>query len=602
MQRAIPGIIITLVLFFLSNTGLAGVVETEWYSDKAHKVAMLSFLANNPRGENVEGPIVLYTHATAHLGYVASVKMAADIIRERFPHRQLQVLILASANHVKANNKIFSFNPTIDSQYITNASELDSHPWLENAGLIISVITPLNDLTSKIYPNILLTQLGSFSDSVVSEGWYHRIFREYRDVLPYVSEKQLGLLRESWQKETVYTKLCPGGLDLNIPIKAITDCIEEERRNSRFDNPHNQFMSKFLPNFHFSFIKMGFSPFSAGILTNPDIEKSDSAEEHSYEHLLSLLEDSNPNLAAYLQEYAEDGRFYYAYLHKTRDLAQYLATVALLEKKTPVVLVKGADAYLDPFIIGTLKKHGIEKMFLDFVAAGRVIPVPVGGTSGKTIRVAILDSIKSDKAYLELLQMAQNPIGVTGNQSLVTAIQLKKIPFYSANLQKQNEINENLKLFAPSVRLGRYFSNSLSPRKKAKILKAEAHNGIQWAENILARKSANELLNRQIELTLFPDADVEAMREKIAEAMDSDIEQFPENPILNDVVQFKRYMQHYHQKIEALDAYQQTLNADAFKRLASQYLNKMIDPDLRHWFMSFSLGMWGKEAARAIYR
>ena len=203
---------------------------------------------------------------------------------------------------------------------------------------------------------------------------------------------------------------------------------------------------------------------------------------------------------------------------------------------------------------------------------------------GRSVHLVKLPKIESQQAYASLFALSQNPIGVTGNQSLSMAIALVKIPLYDVNRSQQRDINAHLASYDETGLLAPVFSNSINPQEKAAVISQHGDIAKPWAANIFRHKTASDLIETYIRLSLQPDPEIERLLLEINTLFNAGINA-SDDIIVHDALLIKQFFA----KLNTTIGLAQSLNeADLWQEALSIY-HQLIDPDIRRWFYNMAI-------------
>ena len=255
-------------------------------------------------------------------------------------------------------------------------------------------------------------------------------------------------------------------------------------------------------------ISTGLAPQNAGILAKPAVLKKQKTYSQLgfYGDFQKLLE-SSPELKTLLSRTVTGGfslpdyHYYMAYMHQTEHFAEYFAIVSYLEaENSPWIFSNIRPHQLeDPAFKISMINAGIHHISFYDLKENTTEEIVIGSGSQRRINVVRLPQIDDDDAYTSLFALAQMPLGVTGNQSLFLAISLEKIPFYAVNTAKQIHINELMATFDSSGLLADFFQNTYAPKQKAEVIRLHRSQALAWAQQILGKKLANNLLLKVVD-------------------------------------------------------------------------------------------------------
>ena len=579
--------IITVILFPLWAS--AGILHDEWNNpDNVHKITLFQYLAQRPAEINSSGPVTIYARNLVNLGYAAYAQTISEIVRHHFPEQNIRVIIPSDLGDIENISRSISFDPSTEALFVptqgpSGAAQINA--WLDEASIIFVID---GDLTNHF--SIQIEQLSTSREEEENEVEnLARTIAEYREYSELEPREQIATFRSEFMRGRVDTDVllleqADHITDQTIPaIDSAKDIINKSKQTE--STTENLSEDIFLPQMKLVFIQMGFTPFSAGMLARPLIAKLlPLAQKSANFDLPEELRQNVPEVAQLLnrEAYSHSAgyHFYTAYMHNHFNIISYISTVSYLEPNNePVILsnfpsflfqFKFFEKFMTRFGIGRIRHTNLEtqeETFFDY-------NLP----EGRAVHVVYLPRIKDNTSYYSLFAMSANPVGVTGNQSLFSAITLRKIPFYESHNSYQRGIAPSLNSFDDSGLLAPVFLNSSFPQEVAQATSKYSHLGQKWADNILAKKNANGLINTYVRLSTQPDAEIEALISKINALSAAGVEE-SDDPIINDVLLFKRL----------IDSYNSTLGnrqSPDFYTLVEKTLHilqKLKDPDIRLW-------------------
>lgn len=579
----------------LSASCFAGALGSEWLSaNKGRKLAFFQYLALSPIQPPSSQPVTIYADQVANLGYVAYAQTLSEIIRERFPQQKLRVIIHHCSEDYEKINRSFRFHPDIELMLVDyDADELQKkwiEDWLDEASLIFTISTNLPGSYDKERFYINLNQLGFTGELTIKET--ERLnqlvleYRQFMDLAPedtnFINDFFMSRVRE----RISIIKQNPNISNLTIPAHDITRQIIAAHQDK--DELSQETVELELPRkITDSQLHLGPSPMSAGILISPITrELSRTSSKIDYLQLNSLLEKTEPAVATLLDKYARtpwgEYRFYMAYMHNWLKIAEFIGIVSYLEPETtPVILANfGGDLFFTEYFTQLLAKFGIAEVHTTNAETNAEEVFRTSLSAGRSVRLIQLPQIKDQKAYASLFAFAQNPVGVTGNQSLFMAIGLGKIPHYDINLSQQRTINDFLAGFDSTGLLNPVFNNRINPEEKARAIFESEEASKDWVSNILKHKTANDAIETYVRLTLSPEPEEEQLLIEIHTLFDAGINT-SENIIVHDVLVMKRF----YAQLNALFGRGQSMSIQNIWEGVLLTSSKLKDPDVRRWFV-----------------
>ena len=569
----------------------AGILHDEWnHPDKAHKTTLLQYLALRPAEIKSSGPVTIYAYNFAQLGYVAYAQTISEIVRNHFPEQKIRVIIHSDLNDIDNIFRSVSFAPEAEVLFVPQedpSGEARIDAWLDEASIIFSIGT---NLPNRFYVNIvqLSARLEKTGKQVETLARAIAEYREYSDIEP---REQIGSFRLDFfeGRVDIDSSLIEQADHILDPTVSTIDAAKDIIKKSRRPSPAIKHTGSgfFLAQITSFFLKMGFSSSSAGMLVSPLIAKllPISLESPIFE-LPEELRKNAPEVAQLLDREAYSDstgyRFYTAYMHNIFSIVGYIATVSYLEPDSTPVILSNFESYIfqTTFFETFMKRFGIGRIRYSNLNTQEEDLFDFGLPEGKAVHIIYLPKIKDDMSYYSLFAMSANPVGVTGNQSLFSAITLRKIPFYESHYSSHRTIAPYLATFDDSHLLSPVFLNSSAPQEVAHVISRYSYLGQRWANNILAKKNANDLINTYVRLSTQPDAEIEALIRKIKALSAAGIEE-SDDPVVNDALLFKHLIDNYNNPL----ANQLSPSVNTLVVNILHVLQQIKDPDIRAWLL-----------------
>ena len=582
--------------------------KLEWLKTNAKRQALYQYLTFTHQASKPDGPIFIYTHQVANFGYVSYAYNLAEVVRKRYPNKAIQVIIKGDPDEYPQIKNLFDFEQIgkpIEIAYITSADSDDDREllqrWANESSLIINAASHIDTFVSSSTPCVRVEQIGNMSEnSGINEYELTEYINHYRlQLLPMKGFEQEKIQRKYFRTIGLHVRgftFAPEIGNTTIPTDILARQMRGTSRNERkkdaeyiFGRIRDEPTTGF--NLECGELTTGFSKSASGMLNRPFYSelKELLSETGKFDNLLEQF----PALHQFLKEFAirdndTSPRYHMAYMHNVLAKAEYLAMLSYLNPKEESVVLGNInqDDLNHPVMQSMLKKHGVSRVYWHDLKQGHAMEWCYSDCteedSKRTLRVARLPSIKSDPLYQSLFFESQNPVGVTGNQSLFMAIAYGKLPFYDTNLGAQSSVRSHLANYDLKGQLNDFFSKKINPKRKADIVQHGSHAITEWSQTILQYKNLNNVLEEYMDLALNPSPEVEDLLWQVHNHENLPSAVLPEDPLLKDVVLVKRFFQMFHQKIDVLDA---SISVSWLRQEIQKVSFQLQDAGFREWFL-----------------
>ena len=559
---------------------------------------LYQYLTFTPNMTRPDGPVVIYIEQTGNLGFVAFGYSLAEVIRERHPDSAIRIIIKVKPNKYSYVSKAFDFEQIGDPikvAYVTGA-EPDSQKallkrWLTEASIVVSAASRPAKYVSDDFFCVNVAQIGAINEPAeAEEEKLNRLVPDFRQLSSMINGGIREFQRAYFSSITRYGEQSvfydAQQFNISAPANQMVRAARQEMKQMISEAFKQGITDKGnILSVQCGQLVAGFSPTAMGMLERPSyqpLRESYNTQDGLFPEL--LLE--SPTLNQFLKQYAGSNPHYYmAYMHNWLPMAEYLATVSYLEPDAePLILGNFSDWILThKDLQEILRQHGIAGIYWhDLVNGHEPTVISFDNSDGRYLRVAKLPPIKNDKLYQSLFVMSENPVGVTGNQSLFMAIALEKLPFYDVNKVTQVDVRSHLANFDTSGLLRGFFSEQVNPEYKASIVKKGKGAIVDWSQSVRQNKSINDVLALYMDMVLNPSSELEQHLAEVHRYDSLPTTDLPEDPLLKDVVLVRRFFRTMRQISKRPDS---RISIDWFRREVILIGMRLQDHTFRKWFL-----------------
>ena len=594
-----------IALYFLPFGLIAEPLANSQQND-AYQQAVYQYLTFTPTITRPDGPIVIYVDQSGNLGYVAYGYGLAEVVRERYPDRPIRVIIKLSPHKYRRVADTFDFKEIggqVKVVYIFDDRPVSQHTllrkWLSEASVVVAAASQPAQFVSDEFFCVNVQQIGVlWEPAEPEEEKLAGLLENYRQLSQIEGVDGEPFRQGFFDATSRYSRFGvisnPDITNHTIPSLLVAkQSVQEGQR--QFQKSVREIIQHIGHDGENMFglqcgqIITGFSPLALGMLNRPSYSrlKNDLTKESG---LFQDLLNQAPTIESFLDLYAGEQRhFYMAYMHNWLAMAEYLTTIHYLEPDAEPVILTNFDKWVayNPAFRGILQAHGIAGLSWHNLESGDEANISFNDTDGRYLRIAKLPPIKNDRLYQSLFARSQNPVGVTGNQSLFMAIGLGKLPFYDVNIMAQVDVRSYLARFDQTGLLSGFFSQRVDPESKAKAVLQGGEAVELWSDRILKEKTITPVFEYYMDIVLNPTPELKKQLETIY-FHETVPDLVPEDAISKDILKDVLLVRQLFKTMrQAGGSSGITLNIDWLRQEIQLIGSQLKNDNFRGWFQGF---------------